>query len=80
MPKPFTNEQCTIWRGEKLYNKRLLLLEEQAIGDVMQFMTLIPDLLEEAHHVGVLINNRLVEVYGDVAEHIKINLYQFGFH
>ena len=73
MPKPFTNEQCTVWRGEKLSNKRLLLLEEQAIGDVMQFMTLVPDLLKEARHIGILINNRLVEVYRRSFAHLIQN-------
>ena len=51
MPKPITNEQCTVWRV-KLSNKRLLLLEEQAIGDVMKFMTLAPDLLKK-HAISV---------------------------
>lgn len=63
MPKPFTNVQLTLWRGESLSTKSLLLLEEQAVGDVMQFLTLLPTLLSEARHVGLLLNKRLVPVY-----------------
>lgn len=63
LPKPFTFEQLCLWRGESLAGKSLLLLEEQAIGDVMQFMTLLPELLKEAEHIGLLLNNRLIPIY-----------------
>ena len=39
------------------------MLEEQAIGDVMQFLTLLPDLIDEADSIGLLLSNRLVPVY-----------------
>ena len=73
MPKPFTNDQCTVWRGENLVDKSILLLEEQAIGDVMQFMTLVPDLLKEARHIGLLINDRLFAVYQRSFDHFIKN-------
>ena len=63
LPKPFSNQEITLWRGECLSGKRLLLLEEQAVGDVMQFMTLIPKLLQESSHVGVLLSDRLYPLY-----------------
>jgi tetratricopeptide (TPR) repeat protein len=63
MPKPFTHYEINIWRGENLRNKRLLVLEEQAVGDVMQFITLIPDLLQEASHVSILMSDRLIPIY-----------------
>lgn len=63
LPKPFTFEQITLWRGEDLTESTLLLLEEQAIGDVMQFITLLPTLLSEVKHVGILISNRLIPIY-----------------
>ena len=63
MPKPFTSEQCPLWRGESLSGKTLFLLEEQAIGDVMQFLTLLPQLLNEAGKIFILIGARLVPVY-----------------
>ena len=81
MPKPFTQSQCKLWRGESLINKSILLLEEQAIGDVMQFMTLVPTLLKEAKHIGILVNNRLYPVYRrSLSSHIessKISLWSF---
>ena len=63
LPKPFTHSEIEIWRGENLAGKNLLLLEEQAVGDVMQFMTLLPELIAEAAHVSVLVNNRLLPIY-----------------
>ena len=63
LPKPFTHSEIEIWRGENLAGKNLLLLEEQAVGDVMQFLTLLPELIAEAAHVSVLVNNRLLPIY-----------------
>ena len=63
LPKPFTHEQITLWRGESLIGKSILLLEEQAIGDVMQFMSLVPSLLSEARKVSVLVSDRLLPLY-----------------
>ena len=45
----------------------------------MQFMTLVPDLLKEARHIGLLINDRLFAVYQRSFDHfIKIIQYPFG--
>ena len=63
LPKPFRHDQCPLWRGENLNGKRILLLEEQAIGDVMQFLTLIHPLLDEALSVSLLISDRLTLLY-----------------
>ena len=48
---------------ETLSGKRLLLLEEQAVGDVMQFLTLLPKLIDEADHICLLLNPRLISIY-----------------
>ena len=61
--KPFAATVLPIWRGESLVGKRLLLLEEQAIGDVMMFLTLLPDLLQEASSVDLMLSERLVPIY-----------------
>lgn len=63
LPKPFTHSEIQIWRGESLNGKSLLLLEEQAVGDVMQFMTLLPALIDESSHISVLVNDRLLPIY-----------------
>ena len=74
LPKPFTYSQLKVWRGENLTNKSILLLEEQAIGDVMQFITLVPKLIEESSHLGLLISERLVKIYQRTfAPHIQNN-------
>ena len=61
--KPFSASALPIWRGESLVGKRLLLLEEQAIGDVMMFLTLLPSLIEEAASIDLMLSERLVPIY-----------------
>ena len=63
LPKPFSQQQIPLWKGESLANKRILLLEEQAVGDVMQFMTLINYIIDESSQVGILLSNRLFPIY-----------------
>ena len=61
--KPFSADELPLWRGERLSSQRLLLLEEQAIGDGMMFLTLAPRLLEETAHLGIYLSSRLKSIY-----------------
>ena len=61
--KPFSASELPLWRGERLPSQRLLLLEEQAIGDGMMFLTLVPRLLEETSHLGIYLSHRLESIY-----------------
>lgn len=63
LPKVFTSKELSIWRGENGSQKRILLLEEQAIGDVMMFLTLLSRLIDEFAFVGIYISERLVSIY-----------------
>ena len=63
LKKVFTHKELSLWRGEDISGKRLLLLEEQAIGDTMMFLTLLPALVSEAGHIGLVLSNRLVPIY-----------------
>ena len=63
LPKPFSHEECPLWRGENLKGKNILLLEEQAIGDVMQFLTLLKSLIIEAGTTSLLLSDRLIPLY-----------------
>lgn len=63
LQKPFASSELSIWRGESLIGKRILLLEEQAIGDVMMFLTLVPTLVSEALSVSILVSERLRKIY-----------------
>jgi len=72
LQKPFSSSQLPLWRGESLAGQRLLLLEEQAVGDVMMFLTLMPALLEEAEAVGLVLGDRLLPIY-------RRSLPQLGF-
>ena len=67
--KPFTNIEIPIWRGESLIGKNILLLEEQAVGDTMMFLTLIPNLIDRASTVGVYLSKRLEPIYRNTFSH-----------
>ena len=67
--KLFTYKELPLWRGSHLKSKRLLLLEEQAIGDTMMFLTLLPALVEEAGHVGIVLSARLRPIYKRSCSH-----------
>ena len=61
--KPFSASDLPIWRGQYAPTKRLLLLDEQAIGDCMMFVTLVPALLSEFKHIGLFVSSRLEVIY-----------------
>ncbi len=63
LAKPFSIQELPLWRGEPLTGKHLLVLEEQGIGDVMMFLTLIPKLQKEAQSITLMLNERLVPIY-----------------
>ncbi len=63
LAKPFTAMELPIWMGESLSEFKLLLLDEQAIGDGMMFLTLVPALLPETKHIGLFISSRLAPIY-----------------
>lgn len=72
--KPFSASDLPLWRGEAEPNQRLLLLEEQAIGDGMMFLTLAPRLLDETRHLGLYVSPRLEAIYQrSFAEEIRQN-------
>lgn len=63
LSKPFYRSELPLWDGSSLKGKSILLLEEQGIGDAMQFITLIPTLLDEASDIGLFVSERLKPVY-----------------
>ena len=63
LKKIFTHQELPLWRGSDLSDSRLLLLEEQAIGDTMMFLTLLPTLLKEANQIGIVLSKRLQPIY-----------------
>ena len=63
LKKLFTHQELPLWRGDDLKGQRLLLLEEQAIGDTMMFLTLLPSLVDESKHVGLVLSKRLLPIY-----------------
>ena len=72
LAKPFTSSEVLLWQGENLNGRRLLLLDEQGIGDSMMFLTLIPTLIQEASHIGLFLPDRLLSIYkNSFAKEIK---------
>ncbi len=63
LPKPFSSNELPLWRGQMNDNFKLLLLEEQAIGDVMMFLTLLPSFIKNFAFVGVYLSERLLTIY-----------------
>ena len=63
LKKPYSGITLPLWKGQSLKNKSLLLLEEQAIGDVMMFLTVINSLLDEAGSIHLIIISRLYDIY-----------------
>ena len=61
--KVFTHCELSLWRGDSLSTKRLLLLEEQAVGDTMMFLTLLPTLVDHSKHIGIVLSDRLLPIY-----------------
>ena len=61
--KPFNADDLPLWRGEYDPSQRLLLLEEQAVGDAMMFITLVPRLVDEVRHLGIYLSPRLESIY-----------------
>lgn len=63
LPKPFSHNELPLWQGQSLSNKSILLLEEQGVGDAMQFISLIPKLFQVSKHVGLFVSKRLFPIY-----------------
>ena len=63
LSKPFSNSELPLWSGNDLDGKSILLLEEQGIGDAMQFISLVPKLFDRAQHVGLFLSKRLIPIY-----------------
>lgn len=63
LAKPFDVNQIPIWSGKFSSELRLLLLDEQAVGDGMMFLSLIPALLRKTKHIGLFLSPRLAPIY-----------------
>ena len=70
LKKPYPQSIVPLWNGESLRGKTLFILEEQAIGDVMMFLTLLPSLVKEANRCYLLLNPRLVSIYTRSFSHL----------
>ena len=60
--KPFSSKSAAMER-ENLFNKNILLLGEQGIGDTMAFITLINPIVEQAKKVHIIVPERLHSIY-----------------
>ena len=72
LQKPFDTSELEVWNGESLDNKCLLVLGEQAIGDTMMFLQMLPELIKETANLVLLIPDRLVPIYKRTYPNIKV--------
>ncbi|MBC8337672.1 MAG: tetratricopeptide repeat protein [Alphaproteobacteria bacterium] len=59
-----TNYPRPLWEGESLTGKRILVWEEQGVGESLLFAGLIPELQQKGAAVTVKCDPRLVPLYG----------------
>jgi tetratricopeptide (TPR) repeat protein len=57
---PFTDK---VWNGESLSGQTVLVWGEQGIGDQIMFSTCLQDIIENAEHVIIGIDERLVKLF-----------------
>jgi tetratricopeptide (TPR) repeat protein len=57
---PFTDK---VWNGEDISGKTVLVWGEQGIGDQIMFSTCLPDIIEQAGHVIIGTDERLVYLF-----------------
>jgi len=61
--KPLRPFPGLIWEGESLEDKTIMVWKEQGIGDDLRFSTVYHDLIEQAGHVIIETDKRLVPLY-----------------
>lgn len=61
--KPFRPFPGLIWQGEDLTGKTIMITREQGLGDDIRFSTCFQDIIDEAGHVIIETNPRLVDIY-----------------
>lgn len=71
--KPFSIDEVSVWRGESLVDKHILLLNEQAVGDAMMFLTLVQTIIDESSMVSLMLPQRLIDIYTrSLPSHVNI--------
>lgn len=73
LPKLFHKDEVPLWKGQDLRGKRVLVLGEQAIGDTMMFLQLLPWMLKKEAALTLAIQERLVPVYSRTYSSIKVH-------
>ncbi|MBF0194525.1 MAG: tetratricopeptide repeat protein [Magnetococcales bacterium] len=52
-----------LWQGEPLTNKKILLWEEQGVGENILFSSMVPDLVKQGAKVYIECDKRLIPIY-----------------
>lgn len=60
------------WEGGSLAGRAILVYPEQGVGDELLFASCLPDVIEQAQHVGVICDRRLVSLYRRSFPHATI--------
>ena len=59
------------WRGEPLAGKRIVVVQEQGLGDVLQFARFLPVLARQGAEVWFLAHRRLFRVLAPLADRVR---------
>ena len=72
LQKPYDSSELDIWSGDQLNDRKLLIIGEQAIGDTMMFLQMLPELAKETKNIVLLLPDRLVPIYNRTYPNITI--------
>lgn len=72
LSKPLHATQLPPWQGETLSQSRILVLAEQAVGDTIMFLQLLPELHKRCPQVTVIVQPRLVPIYKRIYPELTI--------
>src|SRR5262245_54345954 len=66
------NINAPLWRGEELRGRRLLVFDEQGLGDVIQFVRYLPLLVERQATVTLLTTRKLFRLLRPLAKKMEV--------
>lgn len=79
--KLFSAKQVPLWRGEPLAEGvRLLLMAEQAVGDTMMFLQLLPQLLRRPISITLVVQPRLQPIYARSFPDLRVLAHEEAEH
>ncbi|MBF0380938.1 MAG: tetratricopeptide repeat protein [Magnetococcales bacterium] len=67
----YNKNKNKLWRGEAVENKKILLWEEQGVGESILFSSMLPDLIAQGADITIECDKRLIPLYNRSFKNIK---------